>query len=122
LSLAKPVPEERAFVDLTGLRRRGRRLLVIAGILALAFFFSIIVSSYLSGNSPQLALVIGDYVVTLGIAIPGLILYMLRLYTDKSIRRGNPKAFSNKAKLGLVSISWIVLVVVVVFLLRQHYS
>ena len=119
LSLAKPVSEENAFKDLKVLRMGGRRLLVAAGILALAFFVAIIFIVSNSGRSTSLLFIIGDYVVTLGIAVPGLILYMLRLYTDKSIRRGNPKAFSRSAKLAFVSISWIALAVVVVFLLIQ---
>ena len=65
----------------------------------------------------SLALIIGDYVVTLGIAVPGLTLYLLRLYTDRSIRRGNPKSFTRTYKLGLVSISWVVLVIAVALLL-----
>jgi hypothetical protein len=119
LSLAKPVSEESAFKDLRVLRMGGRRLLVAAGILALAFFVAIILIVSNSGRSTSLLFIIGDYVVTLGIAVPGLILYLLRLYTDKSIRKGNPKAFSKTAKLGFVSISWVALAIVVVYLLLQ---
>jgi hypothetical protein len=119
LSLAKPVSEENAFKDLKVLRMGGKRLLVAAGILALAFLVAIIYIVSSSGRSTSLMFIIGDYVVTLGIAVPGLILYILRLYTDKSIRRGNPKAFSRTAKLGFVSISWVALAVVVVYLLVQ---
>ncbi len=119
MSLAKPVSEESAFKDLRVLRMGGRRLLVAAALIALAFFFAIIVVASGSGRSQSLLLIIGDYVVTLGIAVPGLILYILRLYTDKSIRRGNPKAFSTTAKLAFVSISWVALAIIVVFLLIQ---
>ena len=119
MSLAKPVSEERAFGDIRRLKRRGRRLLVIPGIIALAFFLSIIVASFGPGRGQTLMLVIGDYVVTLGIAIPGLTLYILRLYTNRSIRRGNPKVFSNRVKLALVSVSWIILLIVVVLLITQ---
>ncbi len=97
--------------------RGGRRLLVSAGLIALAFFFALIVIvSFGTARDQSLALIIMDYVVTLGIAVPGLTLYLLRLYTDRSIRRGNAKVFSRTAKLGLVSISWVVLVIVVVAL------
>lgn len=109
--------EENAFKDLRALFRGGRRLLVSAGIIALAFLVTIVIVSYLPGREQNLLLLIGDYVVTLGIAIPGLTLYILRVYTLKSIRRGNAKAFTPAAKLGLVSISWIALAVVVVLLL-----
>jgi len=97
--------------------RGGRRLLISAGLIALAFFVALIVIvSNGTSHDQNLALIIGDYVVTLGIAIPGLTLYMLRLYTDRSIRKGNAKAFTRTAKLGLVSISWVVLLVVVALL------
>jgi hypothetical protein len=114
LSLQVPVSDESAWNDRRRLMRGGRRLLVSAGLIALAFFFAlVIIVSYGTSRDQNLALVIGDYVVTLGIAIPGLTLYVLRLYTDKSIRKGNAKSFTKTAKLGLVSISWVVLVVVV---------
>ena len=119
LSLAKPASEESAFKDLSGLRRGGRRLLVAAGLVALAFFFAIILVASGSGRSQSLLLIIGDYVVTLGIAVPGLTLYILRLYTDRSIRKGNAKTFSRTLKLGFVSISWVALAIIVVFLLIQ---
>jgi hypothetical protein len=115
MSLAVPVSEENAWKDRRRLMRGGRRLLVSAGIIALAFFAALLlIVSYGTPRDQSLALIIGDYVVTLGIAVPGLILYLLRLYTDRSIRRGNAKAFTTRAKLGFVSISWIVLAIVVV--------
>jgi hypothetical protein len=117
LALAHPASEENAFKDRRGLMRRGRRLLVSAGLVALAFFFTIIIVASGSAREQSLALVIGDYVVTLGIAVPGLTLYLLRLYTDRSIRKGNAKVFSRTAKLGLVSISWVVLAIIVAMLL-----
>jgi hypothetical protein len=121
LSLAVPVSEENAFKDRRRLMRGGRRLLVSAGLIALAFFFAIIViASYGSSRDQNLALIIGDYVVTLGIAVPGLTLYLLRLYTDRSIRKGNPKAFTRRAKLAFVSISWVVLVIIVALLITQR--
>ncbi len=91
-----------------------------SGLVALAFFFTIIIVSYGPGHGQNLMLVIGDYIVTLGIAIPGLTLYMLRLYTDRSIRKGNAKMFTTTAKLGLMSISWVALVIIVVALLLTH--
>jgi hypothetical protein len=118
LSLAVPVSEENALKDRGRLMRGGRRLLVSAGLIALAFFFAIIVvASQGSARDQNLALIIGDSVVTLGIAVPGLTLYLLRLYTERSIRKGNAKAFTTKAKLALVSISWVVLLIVVLLLL-----
>jgi hypothetical protein len=118
LSLAVPANEETAFKDQGRLMRGGRRLLVSAGIIALAFFFALIaIISYGTAGDQRIALIIGDYVVTLGIAVPGLTLYLLRLYTDRSIRRGNAKVFTKRAKIGLVSISWVVLVIVVALLL-----
>ena len=117
MSLAVPVHEETAYMEQGRLRRGGRRLLVAAGILALAFFFALVlIVSYGSPHDQNLALLIGDYVVTLGIAIPGLTLYILRLYTDRSIRQGNAKAFTTRVKLGLMSISWVVLAAVVALL------
>jgi hypothetical protein len=117
LSLAQPASEESAWKDRGRLMRGGRRLLVSAGLIALAFFFALIVIvSFGTPRDQSLALIIGDYVVTLGIAVPGLTLFLLRLYTDRSIRRGNAKVFSRTAKLGLVSISWVALVIVVVAL------
>jgi len=117
LSLAQPASDEKAFKDERRLMLGGKRLLVSAGIVALAFFFTIILVSYGPGRNESLALIIGDYIVTLGIAVPGLTLYILRLYTDRSIRRGNAKVFSRTAKWGLVSISWVVLVITVILLL-----
>jgi len=118
LSLAVPVSEENAWKDRRRLMRGGRRLLVSAGIIALAFFAALLlIVSYGTPRDQSLALIIGDYVVTLGIAVPGLTLYLLRLYTDRSIRRGNAKAFTTRAKLGLVSLSWVVLGIAVVLLL-----
>jgi hypothetical protein len=122
LSLAKPASQELAYGDLSRLMKRGRRLLVIAGIAALAFLFTIILVASTSGSGTAFMLVIGDYVITLGIAIPGLILYVLRVYTNKSIRRGNPKVFSNRAKLGLMSISWVALVIVLAVLITRNYA
>jgi hypothetical protein len=117
LSLAVPVSEESAWKDRRRLMRGGRRLLVSAGLIALAFFAALLVIvSYGTPHDQSIALIIGDYVVTLGIAVPGLTLYLLRLYTDRSIRKGNAKAFTTRAKLGLVSISWVVLAVAVVLL------
>jgi hypothetical protein len=117
LSLAHPASEEKARKDLLGLLRGGRRLLVSAGIIALAFLFTIIIASYLPGRNQSLLLIIGDYVVTLGIAIPGLTLYLLRLYTNRTFMRGNPMIFSTAAKLALVSVSWAVLVIIVILLI-----
>jgi len=118
LSLAVPVSEENAFKDLFSLKRGGRRLLVSAGLIALAFCFALlIIASFSSGRNQTLAYLISDYVITLGIAVPGLTLYILRLYTDRSIRKGNAKTFTRNAKLGLVSISWVVLVIAVLALL-----
>jgi hypothetical protein len=122
LSLAKPASQELAYGDLSRLMKRGRRLLVIAGIAALAFLFTIIFVASTSGSGTAFMLVIGDYVITLGIAIPGLILYVLRVYTNKSIRRGNPKVFSNRAKLELMSISWVALVIVLAVLITRNYA
>ncbi len=117
MSLAVPVNEETAWKDRRGLMRGGRRLLVSAGLIALAFFFALLlIVSFGTPHDQSLALIIGDYVVTLGIAVPGLTLYLLRLYTDRSIRKGNAKAFTTRAKLGLVSISWVVLAIAVVLL------
>ncbi len=117
MSLSVPVNEEAAFKDRLKLMLRGKRLLVSAGVIALAFFVALLAIVSL-GTAPdeRLAILIGDYVVTLGIAVPGLTLYVLRLYTEKSIRKGNAKAFTTRAKLALVSISWVVLSAVVVLL------
>lgn len=117
MSLAVPVSEENAFKDRRRLMRRGRRLLVSAGVIALAFFFAIIViATYTSAKDQSVIYLVGDYVVTLGIAVPGLTLYLLRLYTERSIKQGNAKAFTPRAKLGLVSISWVVLAIAVLLL------
>ena len=116
MSLAQPASEESAFKERRRLMMGGRRLLVSAGLVALAFFFSIILVSYGPSRQQSLMLIIGDYIVTLGIAIPGLTLYLLRLYTDRSIRKGNAKVFTRTAKLGFVSISWVALVIIVVAL------
>jgi hypothetical protein len=119
LSLSHPASEENAFKDVRGLVRGGRRLLVSAGLIALAFFFAIVIVASSSGRNQSLILLIGDYVVTLGIAVPGLTLYVLRLYTNRSISKGNAKVFSRTAKIGLVSISWVVLLIIVVLLITQ---
>jgi hypothetical protein len=117
LSLAVPVHEEVAWRDRGRLMRGGRRLLVSAGLIALAFLVALlIIVSYGTPGDQRTALIIGDYVVTLGIAVPGLTLYLLRLYTDRSIRKGNAKSFTTRAKLALVSISWGVLAVAVFLL------
>jgi len=118
--LARPVSEENAFKDVRGLLKGGRRLLVSAGLLALGFCAAIIlIAMYTSGREQSLVYLIGDFVVTLGIAVPGLTLFILREYTNRSIRKGNAKAFSTRTKLGLVSISWVVLVAIVVALIYQ---
>jgi hypothetical protein len=118
LSLAVPVSEENAWNDRRKLMRGGRRLLVSAGLIALAFCVALIlIVSFGTPHDQSVALVIGDYVVTLGIAVPGLTLYLLRLYTERSIRKGNAKAFTTRAKLGLVSISWVVLAIAVILVL-----
>ena len=117
MSLAQPASEEKAFKDVRRMFMSGRRLLVSAGLLALAFCFAIILIVYYgTGHDASLGFLVGDYVVTLGIAVPGLTIYILRQYTERSIRRGNAKVFSKTAKLGLVSISWFVLVIVVILL------
>ncbi len=117
MSLAQPASEENAFKDVRRMFLEGRRLLVSGGLLALAFCFAIILIVYYgTGHDQNLGFIVGDYVVTLGIAVPGLTLYLLRQYTERSIRRGNAKVFSKTAKLGLVSISWVVLLVVVILL------
>ena len=109
--------EENAWKDRRRLMTGGRRLLVSAGIIALAFFAALLlIVSYGTPHDQSLALIIGDYVVTLGFVVPGLTLYLLRLYTDRSIRKGNAKSFTAMAKLGLVSISWVVLAIAVVLL------
>ena len=118
MSLAEPASEENAFKDRRRLMRGGRRLLVSAGLIALAFFFAIItIVSFGTSRDQSLAIIIGDYIVTLGIAVPGLTLYLLRLYTDRSIRRGNAKVVTRTAKMALVSASWVVLLIVVILLL-----
>ena len=118
MGFAPPVSEEKAWKDRGWLMHRGRRLLVAGGIIALAFFFALIlIANYTSGPEQAKAYLIGDYVITLGIAVPGLILYMFRLYTERSIRRGNAKAFTPRAKLAFVSISWVVLAIAVVVVL-----
>lgn len=118
MSLAVPVSEENAFQDWRTLLKGGRRLLVSAGIIALAFFAALLlIVAYGSPHDQSVAILIGDYVVTLGIAVPGLTLLLLRVYTLRSIRSGNAKAFTTRAKLGLVSISWVVLAVAVVLVL-----
>jgi hypothetical protein len=117
LSLSVPVSDEKAWQDRSRLMHGGRRLLVAAGVIALAFFLALLlIVSRGTSHDQSLALIIGDYVITLGIAIPGLTLYILRVYTDRSIRSGNAKSFTRNTKLGLVSISWFVLLIVVVLL------
>jgi hypothetical protein len=117
LSLAVPVSDEKAWQDRARLMIGGKRLLVSAGLIALAFFLALLlIVSRGTSHDQSLALIIGDYVITLGIAIPGLTLYILRVYTDKSIRSGNAKSFTRNTKLGLVSISWFVLLIVVILL------
>ena len=117
MSLAVPVSDEKAWQDRSRLMLGGRRLLVAAGVIALAFFLALLlIVSRGTSHDQSLALIIGDYVVTLGIAIPGLTLYILRVYTDRSIRRGNAKSFTRGTKVGLVSISWVVLAIVVALL------
>jgi hypothetical protein len=118
LDVAVPASEESAFKDWRSLMFRGKRLLVSAGVLALAFFGALIlIVSYGTPHDQSVAILIGDYVVTLGIAVPGLILYVLRLYTLRSIRSGNAKVFPARSKLALVSVSWAALVIAVAFIL-----
>jgi hypothetical protein len=118
LSLAVPVFEEDARNDRRRLMSGGKRLLVSAGLIALAFCFALIlIVSFGTPHDQSLALILGDYVVTLGIAVPGLTLFLLRVYTDRSIRRGNAKAFTTRAKLGFVSISWLALAIAVTLLI-----
>jgi hypothetical protein len=118
LSLAVPVSEENAWNDRSRLMNGGKRLLVAAGLMALAFCVALIlIVSFGNPRDENVALIAGDYVVTLGIAVPGLTLFLLRVYTDRSIRRGNAKAFTARAKLSLVSISWVALAIAVTLLI-----
>lgn len=117
MSLAVPVSEENARNDRRRLMSGGKRLLVSAGLMALAFCAALIlIVSFGNVRDQNIALIVMDYVVTLGIAVPGLTLFLLRVYTDRSIRRGNAKAFTTRAKLGFVSISWVALAVAVTLL------
>lgn len=114
MSLSVPVSEENARNDRRRLMSGGRRLLVSAGLIALGFCCALIfIVSFGTPRDQSLALIIGDYVITLGIAVPGLTLFLLRVYTDRSIRKGNAKAFTTRAKVGFVSISWVALAVAV---------
>jgi hypothetical protein len=118
LSLAVPVSEENAWNDRRRLMSGGKRLLVSGGLIALAFCVALIlIVSFGDLHDQNIALIAGDYVVTLGIAVPGLTLFLLRVYTDRSIRRGNAKAFTTRAKLGLLSISWVTLAIAVTLLI-----
>jgi hypothetical protein len=119
MSLAVPVSDEDALEDRGKLMRGGRRLLVSAGLISLAFFLAImVIATFTSGKDQSLAILIGDYVVTLGIAVPGLTLFILQKYTENSMRKGNAMAFTTRAKVGLVAISWVVLGVAVVLLVE----
>jgi hypothetical protein len=118
LSLAVPVSEENAWNDRRRLMSGGKRLLVSAGLIALAFCAALIlIVSFGNPRDQNIVLIAGDYVVTLGIAVPGLTLFLLRVYTDRSIRKGNAKAFTTRAKLGLLSISWAALAIAVTLLI-----
>lgn len=118
MSLAVPVSEENALKDRGRLQSGGKRLLVSAGIIALAFFFALLVIvTYGTPHDQSVAIMIGDYVITLGIAVPGLTLFLLRVYTDRSMRKGNAKAFTARSKMALVSVSWVALAVAVVMVL-----
>ncbi len=105
---------EDAFMEMRKLVREGRILLVIAGIIVLGFLLVLFLPFVKRTQEFNSILILADYIVTLGVAGPGVALYLLRLYTDRALRNGKGVVFSRWSKLGIISINWIVLAIVLV--------
>ena len=107
---------EDAFMEMRRLVRDGRILLVIAGIIVLGLLLVLFLPFVKRTQDFNSILIVVDYIVTLGVAGPGVTLYLLRLYTDRALRRGRGVVFSGWSKLGIISINWIVLAIVLVII------
>ena len=93
------------------LLRSGKVILLIVGAIGLAMLVATIfaVDSIRSSNS---LLVLLDYAIVIGIGGPGVTLFVLRLYTNRTLAGGNAKVFSKKRILLFVSVSWVCLALV----------
>ncbi len=100
-----------AFMEMRRFAREGRILLAIAVVVVLGLLLILIIPFHRTQEFNSMLIAI-DYIITLGIAGPGVTFYLLRLYTDRALRNGTGVLFSRRSKLGIVSINWVVLAVI----------
>ncbi len=91
--------------------REGRILLAIAVVIVLGLLLILFLPFHRTQGFNSMLIAI-DYIVTLGIAGPGVTFYLLRLYTDRALKNGTGVLFSRRSKLGIVSINWVVLAII----------
>lgn len=103
-----------AFMEMRRLVREGRILLVIAAVIVLGLLLIPLLPFVQRTQEFNSILIVVDYIVTLGIAGPGVTFYLLRSYTDRALRNGTGVLFSRRSKLGIVSINWVVLAIILV--------
>lgn len=101
-----------AFFETKKLLRRGRALLLLAGLVALAFL-SLFLPWVHRTDQLNSTLRVLDYVLILGIAGPGLTLYILRRRSWRALDIGYGIVYSRLAKLAAVSINWVALLIVI---------
>lgn len=101
-----------AFMEMRRLVREGRILLVIAVVIVLGLLLIPFLPFFQRTQEFNSILIAIDYIVTFGIAGPGVTFYLLRLYTDRALRNGTGVLFSRRSKLGIVSINWVILAII----------
>ncbi len=100
-----------AFMEMRRFVREGRILLAIAVVIVLGLLLILFLPFHRTQEFNSMLIAI-DYIVTLGIAGPGVTFYLLRLYTDRALKNGTGVLFSRRSKLGIVSINWVVLAII----------
>lgn len=100
-----------AFMEMRRFVREGRILLAIAVVIVLGLLLILFLPFNRTQEFNSMLIAI-DYIVTLGIAGPGVTFYLLRLYTDRALKNGTGVLFSRRSKLGIVSINWVVLAII----------
>lgn len=102
------------FFETKSMARRGTALLVAAAVVVLVLAAAVLELPRVSAGGLSSYLLVLDYLAIPAIAGPGLTLYLLRVYSFYLARKGRPTTFSRKAKVGLVSASWVAVAAVLV--------